>query len=213
MQSEDGEKEAAMFFEYGEKETEYLKRKDRRLGEVIERTGFIRREVDPDLFSSVVHQIVGQQISMKAQATVFNRMLDDLNGMSAEKILSKDTAGLQAYGISFRKAEYIREFAEKVESGEFVLEKLYTQTDEEAVRSLTSLSGVGVWTAEMILLFCMQRPDIFSYQDLGIRHGLQILYHHKEIDRKCFEKYRKRFSPCGSVASLYLWEVAGNAGK
>ena len=84
-------------------------------------------------------------------------------------------------------------------------------SDEEAVRRLASLKGIGVWTAEMILLFCLQRPDIFSYDDLAILRGLRMVYHHRKIDRKLFEKYRRRFSPCCSVASLYLWAVAGGA--
>ena len=71
--------------------------------------------------------------------------------------------------------------------------------------------GIGVWTAEMILLFCLQRPDIFSYDDLAIQRGLRMVYRHREISRERFETYRRRFSPCGSVASLYLWAVSGGA--
>ena len=63
----------------------------------------------------------------------------------------------------------------------------------------------------MILLFCMQRPDVFRYDDLAIQRGLRMLYHHRKIDRKLFEKYRRRFSPYGSVASLYLWAISGGA--
>ena len=63
----------------------------------------------------------------------------------------------------------------------------------------------------MILLFCLQRPDILSFDDLAIQRGLRMVYHHRSIGRKRFEKYRRRFSPCGSVASLYLWAVAGGA--
>ena len=81
----------------------------------------------------------------------------------------------------------------------------------EAIRQLCTLKGVGVWTAEMILLFCLQRPDILSYDDLAILRGLRMVYHHRSIDRRLFEKYRRRFSPYGSVASLYLWAVAGGA--
>ena len=140
-----------MYFEYGEAELSYLRQKDKRMCEVIDRVGHVERTVDTDLFSSVVHHIIGQQISMKAQAT------------------------------------------------------------EDAIRALSSLKGIGVWTAEMILLFCMQRPDIFSYDDLAIQRGLRMVYRHRAIDRKLFEKYRRRFSPCCSVASLYLWAVSGGA--
>ena len=85
------------------------------------------------------------------------------------------------------------------------------ENGREVIRELSSLKGVGIWTAEMILLFCMQRPDVFSYDDLAIQRGLRMLYHHRSIDRKRFEMYRRRFSPYGSVASLYLWAVAGGA--
>ena len=68
-------------------------------------------------------------------------------------------------------------------------------TDEEVIADLTEIKGIGVWTAEMILLFCMQRPDVFSYDDLAIQRGLRMVYHHRKIDRKLFEKYRRRFSP------------------
>ena len=80
-----------------------------------------------------------------------------------------------------------------------------------AIEALRALKGIGVWTAEMILLFCMQRPDIFSYDDLAIRRGLRMVYRHRRIDRPLFERYRRRFHPYGSVASLYLWAVSGGA--
>ena len=100
---------------------------------------------------------------------------------------------------------------DRVHPGAFDLNAVERMNDEDAIRALSSLKGIGVWTAEMILLFCMQRPDIFSYDDLAIRRGLRMVYHHREIDRARFEKYRRRFSPYGSVASLYLWAVAGGA--
>ena len=110
-----------------------------------------------------------------------------------------------------RKAEYIKDFAEKVKTGEFALQEISQLPDNEAIQALASLKGIGVWTAEMILLFCLQRPDIFSFDDLAIQRGLRMVYHHRKIDRKLFEKYRRRFSPYCSVASLYLWAVAGGA--
>lgn len=200
-----------MYFKYGDAEIEYLKKRDEKLGAVIARVGHVEREVDPDLFSAVVHHIVGQQISTKAQETIWRRMREPLGCVNAEAVLALGAGGLQAFGISFRKADYIMEFARKVQSGAFDLEDIRHQPDAEAVRRLSSLRGVGVWTAEMILLFCMERPDVFSYDDLAIQRGLRMLYHHREISRKLFEKYRRRFSPCCSVASLYLWAVAGGA--
>lgn len=200
-----------MVFAYGQTETDYLRNKDKRLREVIDRIGHIDRETDSSLFSAVVHHIVGQQISTKAQATIWQRMQDALGEVSADSILAAGVPQLQSFGMTFRKAEYITDFAEKVQSGAFDLAAVEQMPDEEAIRALCTLKGIGVWTAEMILLFCMQRPDIFSFDDLAIQRGLRMVYHHRKIDRKLFEKYRRRFRPYCSVASLYLWAVAGGA--
>ena len=200
-----------MYFTYGETELSYLRQKDPRLCEVIDRIGPIHRAVDTDLFSSVVHHIIGQQISTKAQATIWQRMQDTLGEVNAETILSAGVPALQGLGMTFRKAEYITDFADKVHTGTFDLDTVAHMSDEEAIRALSGLKGLGVWTAEMILLFCLQRPDIFSYDDLAIQRGLRMVYHPRSIDRKRFETYRRRFHPYCSVASLYLWAVAGGA--
>ena len=200
-----------MYFDYGAREVDYLKARDRVLGEVIDQVGHVEREVDPDLFSAVVHHIVGQQISTKAQATIWARMRERLGEVNAWTVAAAGTAALQSAGISLRKAEYIQDFAGKVNSGAFDLQRVAALPDSEAIKALVALKGVGMWTAEMILLFCLQRPDIFSFDDLAIQRGLRMVYRHRKIDRKLFEKYRKRFIPYGSVASLYLWAVAGGA--
>ena len=200
-----------MYFEYGEAELSYLRQKGKRMCGVIDRVGHVERTVDTDLFSAVVHHIIGQQISMKAQATIWQRMHDALGDVNAETIIAAGVPQLQALGMTFRKAEYITDFAQKVHSGAFDLDAVEHMSDEDAIRALSSLKGIGIWTAEMILLFCMQRPDIFSYDDLAIQRGLRMVYRHRAIDRKLFEKYRRRFSPCCSVASLYLWAVSGSA--
>ncbi len=200
-----------MYFEYGQKEIAYLKQKDKKLGEVIDKIGMIERTVDTDLFSSVVHHIIGQQISTKAQNTIWQRLKDALGEINARTISQAGIEELQAFGMTFKKAAYITEFSEKIEDGSFSIESLQIMSDEEVIQELSSLHGVGVWTAEMILLFCMQRPNILSYDDLAIQRGMRMVYHHRKIDRKLFEKYRRRLSPYCSVASLYFWAVAGGA--
>ncbi len=200
-----------MYFTYGEKETDYLKAKDQRLGSVIDEIGPIRRETDPDLFSSLIHQILGQQISSKAQATLWMRLQGALGTVTPDTVAAADPFLLKSLGISPQKSRYIRELAGKIVDASFDLEGIRFLSDEEAIRQLTSLSGVGTWTAEMILLFCLERPDILSYSDLGIQRGLRMVYRHRTITREQFEQYRRRYSPYGSVASLYLWAVAGGA--
>ena len=108
-----------MFFAYGEAELACLRARDKRLCEVIDKIGHVDRVVDTDLFSAVVHHIIGQQISTKAQATIWQRMQDALGTVNAETILAAGVPKLQALGMTFRKAEYITDFAERVHSGAF----------------------------------------------------------------------------------------------
>lgn len=200
-----------MYFKYGEREINYLKSKDKKMAAVIEKVGPIKRSVDTDLFSAIVHHIIGQQISTKAQQTIWHRLTQALGQVSPETIGKTDIAQLQSFGMTFKKAAYIQDFSLKIQNGTFDINAVGQMPDEEAIATLSRLKGVGVWTAEMILLFCMQRPNVLSYGDLAILRGLKMLYHHRKVDKKLFEKYRKRFSPYGSVASLYLWAVAGGA--
>jgi DNA-3-methyladenine glycosylase II len=200
-----------LYFTYGDRETEYLKRKDKRLGAAIDAIGHIEREIDGDLFSSVIHHIAGQQISSAALKTVWARLTDKLGPVSAETVRAASREEIQACGLTFRKADYIKDFAAKVQSGEFDVEALRSMPDAEVISRLSALKGVGVWTAEMLMIFCLERPDIMSYGDLAIRRGLCALYHHRKIDRRLFDKYARRYSPCGTVASLYLWAIAGGA--
>lgn len=200
-----------MVFAYGAREMEYLCSRDSRLAEVIQRIGHIERGVDSDLFSSVVHHIIGQQISSRAQQTIWQRMTDRFGAVTPETIAGASEEELQALGMTFRKAEYIRDFAARIEDGSFDPDAVNSMDDEDAIRALTSLKGIGIWTAEIILLFCLQRPNILSYGDLAIQRGMRMVYHHRKIDRKLFDKYRRRLSPYCSVASLYFWAVAGGA--
>ena len=85
---------------------------------------------------------------------------------------------------------------------------LHTLSDNEVIERLTSLNGVGVWTAEMVLIFSLCRPDVVSYEDLAIRRGMMNLYGLKELRKEKFYRYKKRYSPYGSVASLYLWALS-----
>ncbi len=167
--------------------------------------------VEPDIFSALVHHIAGQQISTQAQRTVWARISAGLGEVTPRSVCAAGLERMQGFGISFRKAEYITELARKTEAGEFDPAALWEMEDGAVIETLSALRGIGVWTAEMLLIFSMQRRDVLSFGDFGIRRGLRMLYHHKEITPALFEKYRKRYSPCGSLASLYLWEIAGGA--
>lgn len=200
-----------MEFPYGEQELAHLRAKDRKLGAAIERIGHVHREMEPDLFASVIHHIIGQQVSMAAQRTVWERLRQAAGTVTAKTILAMGREQLQSFGMTYRKADYILDFAKRVHSGAFDLEKLYTMDDEEVKASLCSLRGIGPWTAEMLMLFSMGRPDIVSYGDLAILRGMRMLYGRKTIDRAAFDRYCRRYSPYGTTASLYLWAIACGA--
>lgn len=195
-------------FTYDSTATEYLKEKDRRLGAVIDQVGPISRPIIPDLYTALVNAVVGQQISSKAHATIWSRITDQLEAITPEHIERLSLEELQRFGISIRKAVYIKDMTHQIYTGAFDLEALYTLPDEEVIRRLSSLRGIGLWTAEMLMLFSMQRPNILSYGDLAIIRGMKMVYHHREISKERFERYRRRLSPWGSVASLYFWHVA-----
>lgn len=195
-------------FKYGEKEIKHLKKRDKRLGAAIDKLGIIKREIIPDPFTALVSSIVGQQISSKAAKTVWERLLMLLGEITPEIIAKADISAIKGCGMSQRKAGYIRGIAEAAISGEVDFARLHTLTDEEIIEKLSSLQGIGVWTAEMLLIFSLCRPDVVSYKDLAICRGMMNLYGLKELSRESFEKYKKRYSPYGSVASLYLWALS-----
>ncbi len=200
-----------MYFKYGEKETSYLKKKDKKLGEAIEKIGMLERPIDNDIFTAIIRAILGQQVSRQARETVFKRMHDVSDGITAEQINLMSVKEIQSFGTTFKKAEYIKGFAETVCTGRLNLEELPLLSDEEVICKLCELKGIGVWTAEMLLASALQRGDVFSFGDIAIHRGLRMLYRHKEISRDKFEKYRKRYSPYGTVASVYLWAIAAGA--
>lgn len=195
-------------FEYGQKEIEYLKRKDKKLAEAIERIGIIEREITPDPFTALVSSVVSQQISKKAAQTVWSRLNTLLGAVSAESIGQLTLSEIQGCGMSVRKAGYIKGIADAAISGTVDFNALYTLADEQIIKKLSSLHGVGEWTAEMLLIFSLSRPDVVSYKDLAICRGMMNLYGLKELPKEKFERYKKRYSPYGSVASLYLWALS-----
>jgi len=195
-------------FEYGETQTSYLKKADKKLGAAIDRIGKIERIVIPDLFTALVQSIVSQQISLKAAATVSERLRNRLGEISPQRVMAHTAEELKECGLSLRKVGYIRGIAEKVISGELNLEELKDMSDEEVIKRLSALDGIGRWTAEMLMINSMERPDIVSWGDIAIRRGMCRLYGLEEITKEQFDKYRARYSPYGSVASIYLWRVA-----
>ncbi|HHT68798.1 MAG TPA: DNA-3-methyladenine glycosylase 2 family protein [Firmicutes bacterium] len=199
------------YFVYGATEIEHLASRDKKLGEAIEKIGPIKREVYPELFPALVQSIVGQQISTKAQETIWGRMQERFTPFTPDVLAKSPVEELQSCGISMRKAIYIHETAQAIVEGQVDLNAFSTMSDEDVCKELVKLKGIGIWTAEMLLTFSLQRPDIVSFGDLAIHRGMRMLYRHRKITPELFAKYKRRYSPHGTIASLYLWAIAGGA--
>lgn len=196
------------FFSYGQDDIDYLKEADAVLGAAMERIGRVDRVIIPDLFSALVHAIVGQLISAKAADTVWGRMQERFGGISAE-LLDKQTADdIQRCGMTMKKAVCIKTIAHTIAQGEFQLDELHLLPDQEVIQRLTTLNGVGQWTAEMLLIHSLERRNVVSWGDIAIRRGIMKLYGHNRLTKEQFEHYRQLYSPLGSIASLYLWEIS-----
>jgi len=195
-------------FRYGSTETSHLRKRDKKLGQAIDEIGMIERPATPDLFIALIASVAGQQVSAKAAETVWKRMEQRFVTITPETIAAAGAEEIQQCGMSMRKAGYIRGIGDAVADGSLDLAGLHSLSDDEVIARLTALNGVGVWTAEMLLIFSMQRPDVVSWGDYAIRRGMMRLYGRETLNREQFERYRKRYSPYGSVASLYLWEIS-----
>jgi DNA-3-methyladenine glycosylase II len=182
-----------------------------RIGPIDLGTRLRRRseERPPDAYGALLRAIVGQQLSTKAARTIFGRVLDLFGGTtpSPEQLLEASEKDLRACGLSGRKVEYIRDLAAHVLSGELELDRLGELSDEEATAEIVAVRGLGQWTAEMFLLFHLERPDVLSGGDLGIRKAVQVEYGLEEMPapQRVLE-IGEAWRPHRSLASLYLWE-------
>jgi DNA-3-methyladenine glycosylase II len=191
---------------------------DPKMAALVERVGKIdlakrleRRseERPPDAYGALLRAIVGQQLSTKAARTIYLRVIDIFDGQtpSPEQLLAADVTELRGAGLSGRKVEYIRDLASHVLSGELELERLGDLADEEVVEEIVAVRGLGRWSAEMFLLFHLERPDVLSGGDLGIRKAVQIEYGLEEMPApERVLELGEPWRPHRSLASLYLWE-------
>jgi O-6-methylguanine DNA methyltransferase len=196
------------FFKYSEKEISYLKQADRKLGEAIDKLYKVERVIIKDLFPALIYAIIGQQISVKAVHTIWTRFKERFGDITSENISKISITEIQQCGMTTRKAGYIKGIAETIAKGDLNLDELYNLPDAEVITKLSSLNGIGIWTAEMLLLNSMERPDIVSWGDIAIRRGMMKLYGLSKITKEQFNEYKKGYSPYGSVASIYLWKLA-----
>ncbi len=182
-----------------------------RVGEIDLATRLRRRseERPADAYGALLRAIVGQQLSTKAARTIYLRVLDLFDGAtpSPERLLEASEADLRGCGLSGRKVEYVQDLARHVLAGELEVDRLGELPDEAVVEEIVAVRGLGQWTAEMFLIFHLERPDVLSGGDLGIRKAVQIEYGLEEMPAPArVLEIGETWRPHRSLASLYLWE-------
>lgn len=161
--------------------------------------------------SSLCQSIVGQQLSVKAASTIWQRthsVIDDWN--SPNVILAADNSDLRNCGLSYQKIGYIQNVATAIEEKILHIEQFDSISDEEICRELTAVKGIGRWTAEMFLIFTLGREDIFSAGDLGLRNSIAKLYGFGSVSAEGANNIAKKWSPHRSTASRILWAHLDN---
>lgn len=196
------------YYDYGQEEIDYLNSVDETLGTAMKRLGKIERAIIPDLFTALVYAIVGQLISVKAVRTIWVRMQERFGEISSHNLAMQTADDIQGCGMTMKKAVCIHQIAQTIAQGDFNLNELNEFSDQEVIKKLTTLNGIGNWTAEMMLINSMERPNIVSWGDIAIRRGMMKLYGLDSLSKEQFDQYCLRYSPFGSVASIYLWELS-----
>lgn len=188
--------------------TRHLKKSDPVLNDVIRLIGPIEIKVKRGRFQTLVSSIVSQQISGAAAKTILGRLSDliDRKAFTPDRLLQFDIDQLREVGVSRQKATYVLDLAEKVHSREVRLHRLGKMPNEEVIEELTQVKGVGVWTAQMFLMFSLGRMDILPTGDLGIQNAIKLAYGlRKAPDAKKIRSIASPWSPFQTVACCYLW--------
>jgi len=185
----------------------HLKKADPILAALIEKVGSYRMNYDEPAFASLAEAIIYQQLHGKAAATIFKRLTDRAGDpLTPEGILKLSDTELRAVGLSKQKLSYLRDLAEKTQSGELDFASLRTLDDSEVIKRLTRVKGIGVWTAHMFLMFSLRRPDVLPVGDLGVQMAIRKHYRKRKLPKPAqMEKIAKCWSPYRSVACWYLW--------
>ncbi len=185
-----------------------LKARDARLGALIGRIGAYRPAYQADPFLTLVHSITQQQVSMSAAAAIFKRLkaLCPRGRVRPAAILALEAGDLRSVGLSWRKAGYVRDLAEHFDTGQLQTRRLRMMSDEEVVEAVTKVKGIGRWTAEMLLMFCLERPDVWPIDDLGVRKAAQAFFELAEMPTaSAIRDLADRWRPHRSYATWYLW--------
>lgn len=183
-------------------------KKDPVLAAIIRRAGPFTMDYSEPVFETLVRSIVYQQLSGRVASVIFGRLHDAVgeNPITPAGILKLRPEKMRRLGLSGQKTRYIRELAKHTKKGSVIFERLHDMEDPAVVEHLTQVKGIGVWTAQMFLIFALRRPDVLPVADLGIRTAIQRAWNLSELPKaEQIEEIAARWRPYASVASWYLW--------
>lgn len=185
----------------------YLTEQDEDMAEIIEAVGEVRLDIEADGFISLARAICDQQISMYAARAIWGRLVTRCEGLvTPEALVALDEAELRACGFSARKASYLHDLAEKSLDGTLDFEHLARLDDETIIEKLVCVKGIGRWTAEMFLIFALERPDVFALDDGGLRRSVcRLKGLESNAPKALLEAVSEQWAPYRSCAALYLW--------
>jgi len=191
-----------------EKGLRHLRRCDPVMRTLIRKAGPFAMKPRRDRFYALVSSIIAQQISGSAARSIRQRLLDHFapEKLSAENLARLTPEVLRTLGLSVQKAAYLLDLANRVASGELRLERMGRMSDEEVIAELIQVKGIGVWTAQMFLMFSLGRPNVFPHDDLGVRTAIQKLYGLDDLpDKVTSHRIAEPWRPYATIGSWYCW--------
>lgn len=185
---------------------QYLCKKDKRLAKAISSIGSITYQIPSDSYGFLIHEIIEQMLSVKAGAKIYGRLEELCGGnVRAETVKQLSDTQIRGIGTSGSKVKYIRGLTDAVESGKLNLKELETMSDAEVISKLTTLNGIGTWTAKMYLIFALNRQNVLPYEDVAFLQGYEWLYKTKDRSKAAVEKKCRKWKPYSSIAARYLY--------
>jgi DNA-3-methyladenine glycosylase II len=189
---------------------QYLSQKDSKLGSIIQSIGPYSRKTNVNPFESLLQSIISQQLSGKAAKAIYIRFQNYYNNIlpTPQQIISTSNEILRVQiGLSYKKIEYIKDLSSRISNGKLDFASLINNSDEEVIAELIKVKGIGRWTAEMFLIFCLEREDVIPLGDLGVRKAIQRLYNLPQLpDQPSILAISLPWRPYRSIATRYLWK-------
>lgn len=191
---------------YWKHATKELATRDKIIGQIIQQYGNAVLHSRGDAFITLARSIVGQQISVKAAESVWQKVIIAIPDITPQTIYAAKEEKLRRCGLSLRKISYLHDLSHHFIDGELDETTWETMTDEAIILQLTQVKGIGRWTAEMFLIFHMLRPDVLPLDDIGLQRAISLHYNaNQPVDKINMHELAKPWQPWRSVATWYLW--------